>query len=401
VALYGGAGFNPVGTCANGMLILDSSDIAMRRPNPQLKYVKWFSWCDQPTAAFGNGTSASAHTTQYVVHKNGKPYIITTDEGPALFQVNSNGNCLQRTYSRFIDISDEQNPKIVSTWNPQVNDAATCAIGAADKLTYYPHYVGVNSKSAMTLVFYAAYWSGDRVVDFSDPEHPKEVAYYNSPGNPALTPVTSADHSAPPIPYDEANCFLYTGWTDNGLEILEMKDPKYNPCLRKAATGGGVIAGSAPVDNGKGNGNGNGNGQKADIQFSLNAKRVDGGVGHLEGNLDLNDQANRTDIHLDKLVSFGSVRNQCGTVTTGANAVEFAGDGRFNGKAASFRICVQDNGEWDGGMDHVALADEHGKDEHGQHDRKAPDQFFLTCTAGCSYSVGGAVDHGNIQVRQQ
>ena len=52
VALYGGAGFNPVGTCANGMMILDSTDIAKRRPNPVLKFIKWFSWCDQPTASF-------------------------------------------------------------------------------------------------------------------------------------------------------------------------------------------------------------------------------------------------------------------------------------------------------------------------------------------------------------
>jgi hypothetical protein len=391
MALYGGAGFNPVGTCANGMMIMDSSDIAYRRPNPVLRFVKWFSWCDQPTAAYGDGTSASAHTTQYVIHKNGKPYIITTDEGPALFQVNSNGNCLQRTYSRLIDISDELNPKIVATWNPAVNDAATCSIGAADKQTYYPHYVGVNSKSAMTQVLYAAYWSGVRVVDFSDPTNPKEVAYYNSPRNPALTPVTASDHSAPPIPYDEANCFLYTGWTDNGLEILEITNPNYNPCLRKAATGGGVIAGSAPA---KGNGNGQGgNG----IEFSLNAKRGDSGLGDLQGHLELNDQASKTSIHLDTLASLGSVRNQCGTVTVGANAVEFSGDGLFNGKPASFRVCVQDNGESDGGPQHIALADLDGK----SHDRKTPDQFYLTCTAGCSYSAGGAVDNGNIQVRQQ
>jgi hypothetical protein len=403
MALYGGAGFNPQGTCANGMLILDSSDIAKRRPHPVLKYVKWFSWCDQPTPAYGNGESASAHTTQYVVHKNGKPYIITTDEGPALFQVNANGNCLQRTYSRLIDILDEKNPKIVATWNPQVNDAATCAIGAADQQTYYPHYVGVNSKSAMTLVFYASYWSGDRVVDFSDPEHPKEVGYYVAPRNPALEAVTESDHSDPPIPYDEANCFIYTGWTDNGLIILEMKDPKYNPCLRKAATGGGIIAGSTPADsdndNGKnkGNGHGNGNGHKVDIQFSLNAKRADNGLGRLEGNLELNDEANRTSIHLSDLVSLGSVRNKCGTVNTGANAVELSGDGMFNGKAASFRVCVQDNGEGDGGPGHIALADEDSQ----HHVRKTPDQFFITCTAGCSYTAGGTVDHGNIQVRQQ
>ncbi|MGB6636075.1 MAG: hypothetical protein WBF12_10435, partial [Bradyrhizobium sp.] len=66
-------------------------------------------------------------------------------------------------------------------------------------------------------------------------------------------------------------------------------------------------------------------------------------------------------------------------------------------------------------MDHIALADlqrhggwswdDHGHDGRGHngppHGRQTPDQFYLTCTAGCSYSVGGAVDQGNIQVRQQ
>jgi hypothetical protein len=362
MALYGGLGFNPQRSCANGLLIMDSSDVTKRLPNPVLRYVKFLSWCDQPTAAFGDGTTASAHTTQYVVHENGKPYVITTDEGPTLFQVNANGNCIQRTYARLIDISDELNPKIVATWNPQVNDAATCQIGAADRQTYYPHYVGVNSKNAMSLVFYASYWSGVRVVDYSDVEHPKEIAYYNAARNPALESVAESDHSDPPIPYDEANCFLYTGWTDNGLIILELKDPKYNLCLRKAATGGGTIAGGGHVN------------------FGFNAKRADDGFGALTGDLQLNDHDSGTTIHLSELTSLGSVRNQCGTVQTSATSLEFAGDGVLNGKAASFRVCVQDNG-------------------HGV--RKGPDQFFLICTAGCSYTAGGAVGGGNIQVHQQ
>lgn len=398
MALYGGLGFNPVGTCANGMLILDSSDIAYRRPNPTLKYVKWFSWCDQPTAAFGDGTTASAHQTQYVVHKNGRPYIVTTDEGPALFQVTQNGNCIQRTYSRLIDISDERNPRIVATWNPQVNDAATCAIGAADQQTYYPHYINVNDKHAFSLVFYASYWSGDRVVDFSDPEHPKEIAYYVAPRNPALETVTESDHSDPTIPYDEANCFLYTGWTDNGLNILELKDPQYNPCLRKAATGGGTIAGGVPANTGKSNGNGKGSSK---IEISFDAKRVQDGFGRLEGSLQLNDGATRTSIHLKTLTSLGSVRDQCGMVQTGANAIEFSGDGDINGEAASFRVCVQDNAKGDGGPEHISLAQEDRNNGKQPHVRKAPDQFFLTCTAGCNFTVGGAIEGGNIEVRQQ
>ena len=356
MALYG------QGFCANGLMILDSSDVALRRPNPQLRFVSFLSWCDQPTAAYGDGTTASAHTTQYVVHKNGRPYVITTDEGPALFQVNANGNCLQRSYSRFIDVSDETHPKIVATWNPQVNDFATCAIGAADKLTYYPHYVGVDDEHAMTLVFYAAYWSGVRVVDFSVPEAPKEIAYYNAPRNPALTPVTSSDHSAPPIPYDSANCFLYTGWTDNGLIILEVTNPQYNPCMRKDTSGGGFLA--APGGN--------------HVNFGFNAGRA-GGVGGLTGQLQLNDHAGGADINLSQVTFLGSVRDACGTVPAAANSLEFAGTGTYNGVDASFRVCVQDNGE--GG-------------------RAEADHFYLTCTAGCSYSTGGALSGGNIQVRQ-
>ncbi len=364
MALYGEMFPSTGGSCDNGMLILDSSDIAFRRPNPQLRFVSWLSWCDQPTPAFGLGTSASAHTTQYAVHQNGKPYVITTDEGPALFQVDANGNCLQRTYSRLIDISDETNPRIIATWNPQVNDAATCAIGAADKLTYYPHYVGVNDEHAFSLVFYAAYFSGVRVVDFSDPAAPKEIGYYNAARNPALTPVTSSDHSAPPIPYDSGNCFLYTGWTDNGLIILELTDPNYNPCMRRAATGGGWLSDSS---GGK-------------ITFGFQAQRTQQGLGPLGGTLDLNDHAHQVNIHIDQLSFLGSVRDSCGSVPSEANAVQFNGSGTYNGSTATFRVCAQDNGEGGGAQ---------------------ADRVYLTCTSGCNYSAGGAIGGGNIQVRQR
>lgn len=364
LALYGEMFPSTGNSCANGLLILDSSDVAFRRPNPQLRYVSFLSWCDQPTPAYGDGTSASAHTTQYVVHKNGKPYVITTDEGPALFQVNNNGVCLQRSYSRLIDVSDEANPRIVATWNPQVNDAAFCAIGAADKLAYYPHYVGVDDIRHFSLVFYAAYFSGVRVVDVTDPTAPKEIAYYNAARNPALTPVTSSDHSAPPIPYDSGNCFLYTGWTDNGLLILELTDPAYNPCMRRAASGGGWL-------------NEGGTGKTT---FGFQAQRADGGLGTLAGNLDLNDRAHEISIHINQLTFLGSVRDSCGSVPSEGNALQFEGSGTYNGSDATFRVCVQDNGE----------------SRHAQ-----PDRMYLTCTGGCNYSVGGEIGGGNIQVRQR
>ena len=232
MALYG------AGSCANGLLILDSSDIAFGRPNPQLRYVHFLSWCDEHNR-YWPGTTASAHATQYVIHQNGKPYVVTTDEGPALG--GGMGICTQRTYTRLIDISDETNPRTVATWNPEVNNfetfddtghlVATCKTGAADNLPYMPHYLGFDDRAHMRLVFIASYHSGVRILDYADPENPKEIAYYNAPRHPVLTAVRENDRSPPPPQYDPVRCQIYTGWRDNGLVILELTNPAYNPCL--------------------------------------------------------------------------------------------------------------------------------------------------------------------------
>ena len=77
----------------------------------------------------------------------------------------------------------------------------------------------------------------------------------------------------------------------------------------------------------------------------------------------------------------GSVRNACGGVPAKSNAVQFEGTGTYNGASATFRVCVQDNGE--------------GKKASG------PDQFHLTCLAGCSYTASGPLGGGNFQVVQE
>jgi hypothetical protein len=79
------------------------------------------------------------------------------------------------------------------------------------------------------------------------------------------------------------------------------------------------------------------------------------------------------------LTSLNAVRDVCGGVLPTASSVQLEGTGTFNGEPASFRVCVQDNGE-------------------GRNAK--PDLFHVTCTSGCSYSAGGALDGGNLQVRQ-
>ena len=68
--------------------------------------------------------------------------------------------------------------------------------------------------------------------------------------------------------------------------------------------------------------------------------------------------------------------------------MQFEGNGTYNGKNASFRVCVQDNSE-----------------RRARRKGAEADRFYLTCTGGCTYSTGAkitedAIDGGNIRVRQ-
>src|SRR5207253_10390021 len=140
MALYGGNNSlggnnnNPIPEqnqrCSNGMVILDSTDVQNRVPNARLKFVSFTSWCDQNQQIdpdYGDGSTASGHATEYIIHQNGKEYIVTTDESGGGLAGNAAGVCAQRTYGRMIDITDELHPQVVGTFKTDVNKPANCA----------------------------------------------------------------------------------------------------------------------------------------------------------------------------------------------------------------------------------------------------------------------------------
>ncbi|HEX9397223.1 MAG TPA: post-COAP-1 domain-containing protein [Burkholderiales bacterium] len=378
--LYGGTnalgGFPADGSsrCSNGLLVMDSSDIALRRPNPQLRYISFLSWCDPKDdpvyhfydADFDDGSTAAAHATEYVIHENGKPYILSTDESAQGLDGEWNVICRQRTFGRFIDISDETRPRVVSTFKPDVGKPENCARIMAEQINGgMIHYIGFDDRYKMRLVFYAGANYGIRVVDFRDPNHPKEIGYYKAPNAPT-TRAGENDFTRPDPRYDTDNCLIYTGWNQGGLRILELTNPEYNGCMRRAVNGGGWFAGSG----------------KNKTNFGFEAARADGGRGALAGSFQLNDRDSGAKIHVDKLTLLGSVRDACGAILPAANSVQFDGTGTFNGQAATFRVCVQDNGE-------------------GGGKNKKADRVYVACTAGCTYTGEGELGGGNIQVVQR
>jgi len=374
LALYGGnnalGGFpaDGSGRCANGLLVLDSSDIAARRANPQLRYIGFVSWCDQQIDAdFGDGSTAAAHATEFVIHENGTPYILSTDESGAGLDGEWNAHVRQRTFSRLIDISDEANPRIVATFKPDVNDPDNATQVMQQQINGgMLHYIGFDDRYKMRLVFYAGANQGIRVVDFRDPVNPKEIAYYKAPPV-ATTRVGENDFTRPDPRYDPDNCLIYTGWNQGGLRILELTDPEYNPCMRRLTFGIGWI----------------GSGRKR-IDFGFEADRSHHGHGDLRGLLALHDHGAGAKIQLKKVTALGAVHDACGSVLPAENAVQFEGSGTFNGKPATFRVCVQDN---------------NARIFPG---KKSPQsRLHVACTSGCTYSVEGAVQIGIIEVKQR
>jgi hypothetical protein len=369
LALYGGnnalGGFdaNGAGRCANGLMILDSSDIAFRRPNPQLRYISFLSWCDQQIDPdFGDGSTAANHAVEYVIHENGREYIVSTEESSDGLGGSHDDACQHLSFGRFTDISDDRNPRIVATFKPDVNKPQYCDWIMEKRInTGMLHYIGFDDRNKVRLVFYAAANQGIRVVDWRDPENPTEVAYYKAP-SVATTDAGENDFTRPDPRYDQESCLLYTGWNQGGLRVLELTDPEYNPCMRRDVSGGGWI----------------GAGGKNKIHLQLNAARGDGGRGALGGRLKYD--AGNAKIEINRLTYLSGVRDACGDVLPSANAVQFNGSGTYNGAPASFRVCVQDNGEGA---------------------KASADLVHVACTSGCSYSGGGALGGGNIQVKQR
>ncbi|HEX9707152.1 MAG TPA: M4 family metallopeptidase [Steroidobacteraceae bacterium] len=121
------------------------------------------------------------------------------------------------------------------------------------------------------------------------------------------------------------------------------------------------------------------------INFGFKAKATDGGF---EGELQLNDKAAGVKIDLTSVASLGPVQGNCGPIRDSAQALEFRGTGSFNKNgSASFRVCVEDNGEPGNG-----------------HATGTPDRMHLECTAGCTYNLASradpGLDAGNLEVRR-
>ena len=175
--------FAPKGNSSEGpegLVILDTSDVANHVPNPQIRTVSTFFWKD----------GGQAQQTLPVTI-GGKPYVIFTQEtssgagGPT----GRGGACAQNLppfgFTKIVDISDEKKPTLTANVMLQVHDPKYCVITLSEAtnpgFVYDSHYCNVDNQHDARLLACGYFEAGIRVFDIRDPYSPKEVAYYKPP----------------------------------------------------------------------------------------------------------------------------------------------------------------------------------------------------------------------------
>ena len=166
----------------DGLVVLDVSDIQLRRPNPQIKVVGKVFWEDQGQVE-----------QMFPFTRNGRQYVVSTDEsGGAGGAGGLRAACARRAspygYAQIIDVTDETKPRIVSRLILDVNAAANCDALLGDPPDagdgppiYNCERCNVDRANNPTLLACGYQNAGLRVFDIRDPQHPKEIAYFKPP----------------------------------------------------------------------------------------------------------------------------------------------------------------------------------------------------------------------------
>jgi hypothetical protein len=184
--------YDPTTPAGNGFLILDTSDVQKRLPNPKIRLISSFLFKDG---------SVAQHTIPVKI--KGKPYIIHVDEGGSggIFFAGWSSACAASVppfpMPRIIDISDETHPKQVSRIMLETHNPLNCPLVLPDVVglaifTYGSHYCSVDNRDNATTLACGMFNSGLRVFDIRDPERPREIAYYNPAGT--TTPSPGSNH---------------------------------------------------------------------------------------------------------------------------------------------------------------------------------------------------------------
>jgi hypothetical protein len=225
---------------ADGLIIVDLSQVQDRVPNPQVREISRLRW-------------SNITIPQYAVPVTigGRPYLVEVDEYSATDEGEFTAHGDRVGAARIIDISDETRPFVVSNIRLEVHqkenrDAIAADYGAQSPVQgYAAHYCNVPQRREPGIVACSMITSGLRVFDIRDPRRPREIAYHVAPpsnvsatGGPTIDERSNWAMSQPAFVPERGEIWYSDG--TSGFYALKV-DPDVWPF---GAAGGGPGAGT-------------------------------------------------------------------------------------------------------------------------------------------------------------
>ena len=157
---------------------------------------------------------------------DGVPYLLHSEEsvfGTAYGCVPETANPFAGPAQPWLtDISDPTNPRLVSQFGLEINDAESCAqqldAGENDSV----HYHDVDDPEDTTFVMASMWNAGIRLFDVRDPTNPTEVAYFN-PGDVDPTAATHLDHAWGHVRYVAETGQIWFATADGGFWVVRIE----------------------------------------------------------------------------------------------------------------------------------------------------------------------------------
>src|SRR3954454_4117749 len=178
---------------SGNMLILDTSEIQARKPNPKTREISRLSW---------RGASIPQNAIPFTT--DGHRYVLEFDEYTQ--GTTGGGDKNEVGAGRIIDIGNERHPHVVSNMRLQVNQPKDHAAASGDPgqidpaQGYAGHYCNIPTFVNPQVVACSFISSGLRVFDISDLRHPKEIGYFVAPTKPIAENGFDGSNSAMPKP---------------------------------------------------------------------------------------------------------------------------------------------------------------------------------------------------------
>ena len=164
------------GTNANGVMqVVDRRKLleGAREPTPENLEAPQVSRFDLPPA-YG------AHTAFPIIGLAERNYVLVVNEA---LTTHCRGEEQQKVW--FVDVTDEANPTVVSTWMPE-NSKAFCARGRFGAHASNESFAEIYYRK---IVFVSWFNAGVRALDIREPARPREVAWFVPEGNPLTNNV--------------------------------------------------------------------------------------------------------------------------------------------------------------------------------------------------------------------